>query len=103
MGVIIGGLGALIGLAVVIGHLLDREGRDAAWRRIATSRRLNTATARDLEETVLALHVWEETLERRERWLDLREERLSLRENLLEQMERRWPPDAEPTESGTAT
>lgn len=77
----------LFGLAVLAGHALDRESRDAAWGRIATARRTNDLRARELDAKALALHVWEDSLEQRERRVDQREEMLMRREDLLEQLE----------------
>ena len=46
IGVIIGGLGVLVALAVVIANVLDCESRRSAWDRIAAARRLNAERAR---------------------------------------------------------
>jgi hypothetical protein len=62
---IVGALGVWFGLAVAIGHTLDRQARDAAWNRIATSRRISEESARRLEEQTVALLRWQEALEHR--------------------------------------
>ena len=88
LGLIVGGLGVLFGLAVTIGHALDGQARDSAWQRIATSRRINQLKERELEEIELALQLREDDLHRRERRVDLREQVLLQREHTLEQLER---------------
>lgn len=101
---IVGGLGVLFGLAVLVGHGLDREARDSAWQRIASARRANHEAARELEEREHLLQVWEDALDRRERRLDHREQQALEREDLLERMERqlRVAPPAE-SEPGLAS
>ncbi len=60
---IIGAIGVWFGLAVAIGHALDRRARDAAWHRIATSRRIGEESARRLEAQTAVLRRWQEALE----------------------------------------
>ena len=88
--VIGGGLIALVGLATWIGLALDRQSREAAWGRIATSRQVNAETRRDLQEQAVELEVREIELDRRERRVDLREDLLFRREAAMEQLERHW-------------
>jgi len=88
LGLIVGGLGVLFGLAVAIGHALDRQARYFAWERIATSRQINQLNARELEQKELALHVWEDELHLRQRRLDHREQDLMDVDHQLEQLER---------------
>ncbi len=94
--VIGGGLIALIGLATWIGLALDRQSRDEAWSRIATSRRANADTRGELEEQAAELEIREIELDRRERRVDLREDLLFRREAAMEYHERHWR--AEPPE-----
>ena len=67
------GLGLLIMLATIIGHMLDRGAQDAAWRKVAVARRVN-------QETALRLQGWAVELETREQELEGREWRLAQRE-----------------------
>ena len=83
-GVVVGALGVWFGLAIAIGHRLDREARESAWQRIATSRRLNHDAARQVAALRLTLQVRKDALDRREKRLDLREAQLNHRELLLE-------------------
>ena len=85
---ILGGLGILIGVAVVTGTALDRHAREHAWQRIASARRRNMQKARELQETELALQLQETDLDRRERRVDLREHCLYERELAIESLER---------------
>ena len=94
--VIGGGLLALVGLAIFVGHALDRQSRDAAWRRIASSRRTNAEDRRDLEELAVALDAREIELDRRERRADLREDMTFRREAALEELERSCRERSEP-------
>ena len=96
--VIGGGIVALIGLATWIGLALDRQSRDAAWGRIATSRRVNAETRSELEEQALELEVRETELDRRERWADLHEDMLFRREAAVEHLERQWEGRTDPPE-----
>lgn len=89
-GVVAGGLGVLFGLSVLIGHGLDRQARDAAWGRIATSRRINQETAQALQRKELDLQLLESELDRREQRVDLAEESLARREELLREIESQW-------------
>jgi biopolymer transport protein ExbB/TolQ len=88
IGVIVGGLGVLAILAVLIGLVLTREGRQSAWVRIAVARRTHAEQVRAVEERQAALNVLEEELDARERRLDFREYRLFEREAALELLER---------------
>lgn len=87
IGVIVSGLAALVGLALVIGVLVDREARDAAWVRIATARRINSERATALEQQSVELELLEEQLASRERRLDFKEHRLFEWEDLLSTIE----------------
>ena len=78
--VALGGLGLLIGLAVAIGMLSDRQARGTAWNRIAAARRLVAERLRELEE--------------RDFLLSARADELDLREARLRQRERRASGDA---------
>jgi hypothetical protein len=84
-------IGVLLGLAITIGHALDRQARSAAWERIATSRRTNQEKARELEEYQLVLQVREDELERREQRVNVRERAIEEREHLVEKRERTLP------------
>jgi hypothetical protein len=48
--VVVGGISALFLLAVLIGLGADREARSAAWRRIATARRIQRERERALRD-----------------------------------------------------
>ena len=78
--VIAGGSGLLVALAAVIGALVDRSARDAAWRGIAAARRANHDKTRDLNE-------WEFELAGRSTGLDARERHLTQRELALDARE----------------
>jgi hypothetical protein len=92
VGVVIGGLGVLVGLAAFIGLALDREARNSAWARIAAARRSLAERTRDVEQREIVVGV-------REAELDAREQALARWEAVLERRERRrWddrrdPPD----------
>lgn len=94
VGVAVGGLGVLVGLAAVIAVLLDGEARSAAWIRIATARRINSERGRELDERVVELEVLAEQLAGRERHLDFKEDRLLEREVVLAAIERAQAGDA---------
>jgi hypothetical protein len=89
LGVVVGGLGLLVALATFIGVAVDREARDAAWKRIAMARRRNAEWAEDLEQREAALNVREAEFTARERVLDRWEAQLERREQRL----RDEPPD----------
>jgi hypothetical protein len=82
VGVVIGGLGVLVGLAAFIGLALDREARGSAWNRIAAARRSLAERTRDVEQREIVVAV-------REAELDAREQALARWEAALERRERR--------------
>jgi hypothetical protein len=86
VGVVIGGLGVLVGLAAFIGLALDREARSSAWNRIAAARRSLAERVRDVEQREIVVGV-------REVELNAREQALARWEATLERRERRGPPD----------
>ncbi|WP_214401819.1 hypothetical protein [Pseudonocardia lacus] len=85
----VGGLGLLMGLAVLIGRRLDQDARHEAWLRIAAARRINAEQQRRNEQQALLLDVREDDLDLRERRLDLRETRFLEREELMAEYERK--------------
>jgi hypothetical protein len=86
-GVAIGVFGLLVALAILIGHRLDRDARDTAWARIATTRRGIAEQRRQNDQQGLLLDVREDELDLRERRLDVRESRFLEREELLAEFE----------------
>ena len=81
--VIASGLGLLVALAAVIGSLVDRRARDAAWRQIAAARRANHDKAGELTEWEIELYGHSTRLEARERRLRQREQALDAREDAV--------------------
>ena len=75
------GFATLAALTIVIAYAADRRARDSAWRRIATSRRINAERTRELDERAEALLFAE--VDRRERRIELREHLLSAREEAM--------------------
>jgi len=76
IGVVVGGLGLLVGLAAVVGVLLDREARESAWARVASARHINGERARANAERASALDAREELLDSREHRIEIREQHL---------------------------
>lgn len=79
-GVVVGGLGLLVGLAMVIGVAIDREARDAGWNRLAVARRIARERLQEIEQSELVQTVRASELDARERSLDARELGLVQRE-----------------------
>lgn len=83
-----GGILVLLGLATAVGLALDRQARAEAWHRVATSRRINAETQRELHELGLVLDVRGADLDLRERRVEFREERLFHYEEQVQRLER---------------
>lgn len=79
--VVVGGLALLVALATVIGTLVDRGVREAAWRGIAAARRANHEKSRELYEREVELDAHLVDLDARERRLLHREQALDVRED----------------------
>ena len=88
VGTVIIGVGVLLGLAVLLGNVLDSRAQQDAWRRIAEARRRNAEKTRELQELELALLTNADELERRERRVEYRERSLLLREEAIDKWER---------------
>ena len=90
------GFACLVVLALLVGRALDRQAREDAWHRIATSRRTNFEQRRENEEHAVELDAREAELDLRERRVEYREELLFGREVIMEQLERGYrdgPPE----------
>jgi NAD(P)-dependent dehydrogenase (short-subunit alcohol dehydrogenase family) len=96
--VIAGGLASIVVLATLVGLALARQAREAAWDRIATSRRINAERARELNELAASLDVRSANLDIQERRLKIREEILSRRESTLQSLENELRRQTKPPE-----